>query len=164
MNRLFPVWIGLLLSVLTISSCCHKKVYCTSETLDFAFTGFDRNEVRNFTLRRFAKDNPWGEVLDSAQFIYYGSAAVTLKPDTLQFSDYRTIGNLDGITSDNDWAIYLPATGKIFYFTTIFDDNNKSQLVRCGDDNTTCSKAITYFSINNDWQRGDFLYLQKGRW
>jgi len=159
---LFPL--GLILVVMALSSCCEKKVYCTSSTLGFAFTGFPRSEVRSFTLKRFYKGDQFGQVLDSAQFIYYGTAPVTARPDTLPFSDYRTVGNLKGITIGNDWAIYLPATGKTYYITTIFDDEHKSEYVRCGDDLTTCTKKITNFSVNNDWQNGDWLYLQKGKW
>ena len=153
-----------MIAILVISSCCQKKVYCTSQLLDFAFTGFPRNEVRNFTLRRYVKGDQYGKVLDSAQFIYYGTAPITSKPDTLSFSDYSTVGGLAGITSGNDWCIYLPATGKTFFVTTIFDDNNNAQLIRCGDNETSCTKAITNFSINNEWLNGGFVYIQKGRW
>lgn len=150
--------------IMLASSCCRKKAYCTDQVLGFSFTGFARNEVRSFTLRRYIKDNNYNKVLDSAQFIYYGTAPVTVKPDTLAFYDYRTVGNLKGIMRGNDWAIYLPATGRVYYFNSIFDDNNKSQLVRCGDESTTCTRKITNFAINNDWQSGGYFYLAKGRW
>lgn len=156
--------IAIIITVLLLPSCCEKKIYCSSQLLDFAFTGFDRSEVRSFTLRRYKKGDQWGPVLDSAQFIYYGQAPVTGRPDTLPFADYRTVGNLKGIAADNDWAIYLPATRKTYYITTIFTDEKKSQLVRCGDDNTNCTSAITNFSINSDWQNGGFIYIQKGKW
>lgn len=155
---------AILLSLTFLSSCCEKKIYCSSELFDFAFTGFDRSEVRSFTLRRYPKGNQWGRVLDSAQYIYYGQAPVTTRPDTLPFADYRTIGSLSGITADNDWAIYLPATRKTYYITTIFTDDKKSQLVRCGDDQTSCTSAITNFSINGEWQNGGFIYIEKGKW
>lgn len=164
MNRFFVFSVSAILVILAASSCCEKRVYCTDQVLGFSFTGFARNEVRSFTLRRYIKDDNFNKVLDSAQFIYYGTAPVTVRPDTLSFADYRTIGNLRGITTGNDWAIHLPATGKVYYFNTIFDDNNKAQLVRCGDDNTTCARTITNFSINNEWQSGSFFYLAKDRW
>lgn len=147
-----------------MSSCCEKKIYCSSELLDFAFTGFDRSEVRSFTLRRYKKGDQWGAVLDSVQYIYYGQAPVTSRPDTIPFADYRTVGNIKGIAADNDWGIYLPATRKVYYITTIFTEDKKSQLVRCGDDNSSCSSAITNFSINSEWQSGGHIYIQKGKW
>src|SRR5690606_20500609 len=110
--------LGFFTFLFLFSSCCEKKIYCRSESLDFAFTGFDRSEVRSFTLRRYKQGDQWGPVLDSAQFIYYGQAPVTIRPDTLPLADYRTVGNLDGITEGNDWAIYLPATHKTYYITT----------------------------------------------
>lgn len=160
MNR-FLSFIGLLALILSSSSCCEKKVYCGYGDIDFAFTGFPRNEVRNFTLRRYAKGDQWGKVLDSAQFIYYGSAQVTTRPDTLPFSDYETVGKLSRITQGNDWAVYLPATNQTFFFTTIFDDNRVSELVRCNDNSTSCTRQITYFSLNDGWQVGNFAYIQK---
>lgn len=164
MNKLGFSLAGMVLVIMVFSSCCEKKVYCTSAKLAFAFTGFPRSEVRSFTLRRYGKDDQFGPVLDSAQFIYYGTAPVTSRPDTLPFYEYRTVGNLEGITSGNDWAIYLPATGKTYFITTIYDDGNKSQLVRCGDEFTTCTKAITNFSINSIWLDGGVLYIEKGKW
>lgn len=155
---------ALLISLLTATSCCEKRVYCEALPLDFAFTGFAPSDIRSFTVRRFAKGDQWGKALDSAQYIYYGTAPITTKPDTIPFADYRSATNAPGITQGNDWAIYLPAIGKTYYITTIFDDGNKSQLVRCNNDETTCSRSITNFSINNDWQSGSFLYIQKGRW
>lgn len=157
-------FIVLLLVVISVSSCCEKRIYCTSGMLDFAFTGFDRSEVRSFTLRRYKKGDQWGPVIDSAQYIYYGQAPVTTRPDTLPFADYRTVGALKGITADNDWSVYLPATGKTYYITTIFTDEKKSELVRCGDKAASCSSAITNFSINSNWQNGNFIYIQKGEW
>ncbi len=148
----------------TLPSCCEKKVYCRSGQFDFAFTGFDRSEVRSFTLRRYKQGDQWGPVLDSAQFIYYGQAPVAGWPDTLPFADYRSVGDLDGITAGNDWAIYLPATRKTYFITTIFTEDKRSQLVRCGDDETSCVSAITNFSINDNWQNGGFIYIQKGEW
>lgn len=154
----------LLLLVIGLSSCCEKRIYCDSQMLDFAFTGFDRSEVRSFTLRRYKKDDQWGPVIDSAQYIYYGQAPVTPgRPDTLSFADYRTVGALKGITAGNDWAIYLPGTRKTYYITTIFTDEKKSELVRCGDKAASCSSAITNFSINGSWQNGGFMYIQKGK-
>lgn len=157
-------YLVLLFLVIGFSACCEKKIYCTSQTLDFAFTGFDRSEVRSFTLRRYKKGDQWGPVLDSAQFIYYGQAPVRISPDTLPFADYRTVSSIKGISADNDWSIYLPATRKVYFITTIFTDEKKSQLVRCGDDATSCTSAITNFSINSDWQNGGFIYIQKGKW
>lgn len=152
---------GILIMVLCLSSCCEKKVYCKYGSIDFAFTGFTRNEVRNFTLRRYVKGDQWGKVIDSAQFIYYGDAQVTSRPDTIPFIDYRSVGNLPAITQGNDWAIYLPSNGRVFFFTTIFDDNNVSELVRCNDNETSCTRAITNFSLNELWQNGNFVYIQK---
>jgi hypothetical protein len=156
--------ITILLLVVSLPSCCEKKIYCSSQVLDFAFTGFDRSEVRSFTLRRFKKGDQWGPVLDSVQYIYYGQAPVTSRPDTLPFADYRTVGNINGISAGNDWAIYLPATRKTYFITSIFTDEKKSQLVRCGDDITGCSSAITNFAINENWQNGGFVFIQKGKW
>ena len=147
-----------------LSSCCEKKIYCGSQMLDFAFTGFDRSEVRSFTLRRFKQGDQWGQVLDSAQFIYYGQAPVSMRPDTLPLADYRTVGVLKGIYAGNDWAIYLPATGKTYFITTIFTEEKKSELVRCGDNKSSCTSAITNFSINGEWQNGGYVYIQEGRW
>lgn len=157
---LFPI---LSLSLL-VSSCCQKKVYCTSGYLDFAFTGFVRNEVRSFTLRRYAKGDQFGPVIDSAQFIYYGTAPVRLVPDTLPLSDYKTVGELKGITADNDWAIYLPVTGKVFYITSVFDNQNKSEMVKCGNYQTHCTRDIANFSISNIWKSGNYIYIQKGEY
>lgn len=151
----------IVLVVVVFSSCCEKKVYCNYGTIDFAFTGFPRNEVRNFTLRRYVKGDQWGKVIDSAQYIYYGDAQITVRPDTLPFADYRTVGDLPAITQGNDWAIYLPSNGMVYFITTIFDDNNVSQLVRCNDKETSCTRAITNFSLNSAWQNGNFVYIQK---
>lgn len=164
--RMHRYFLSVLLSatmILMLSSCCEKKIYCTSGTLDFAFTGYNRTEVRSFTLRRYAKGDQFGPVIDSAQFIYYGDNTLPSKIDTFYFQDYRTVGNLKGITADNDWAIYLPAAAKLYYVTTIFDDQNNSQLVRCNDKETNCVKNITNFSINNLWQSTDFIYVEKGK-
>lgn len=149
--------------ILIVSSCCQKRVYCSSGYLDFAFTGFERSEVRSFTLRRYVKDSIYGRVLDSAQYVYYGNAPVSLtKPDTLPLSDYRTVSKYDkGITTGNDWAIYLPATGKEFTITNLFDDNNNYIMSKCGDDGASCGKMIVNYSINNQWQSGSYLYLDK---
>lgn len=162
MNR--PLYIiPLILLSLLAASCCEKKIYCTSGALDFAFTGYQRTEVRSFTLRRFVEGNEFQEVLDSAQFIYYGTDDSPLKPDTFYFGDYRTVGDLKAIKPGNDWQIYLPAIQKTYYFSTIYDDQNNSQFVRCNDNETSCTKKITNFSINFNWQSGNFIYIPEDR-
>lgn len=156
---------SLLLLAITVtqSACCKKKIYCKDGILDFTFTGFDRNEIRSFTLRRYAKNNKFEEVLDSAQFIYTAAAPVTTRPDTISVDDYRTVSSISGITISNDWVIYLPATGKEFYITNITDDGNNSQLVRCGDNKTNCESVITNLYINSIWLGSNSIYIEKGK-
>lgn len=161
MGRFGVILLTISSAVLSLSSCCEKKLYCGAKPLDFAFTGFPRSEVRSFILKRFAIGDRWGKPLDSAQYVYYGNAPVSLKPDTIMFSDYRTAGDPLSITQGNDWEIYLPASGTSYVITTIFDDNRQSQMVRCNDDETSCARNITNFSLNNEWQGGGFAYIQK---
>lgn len=161
MNRFFAVIAIIIIPVLILSACCEKKVYCGSQKLDFAFTGFPRNDIRSFTLRRFAKGDQWGKPLDSALFIYYGNAPVRLTPDTIPMADYRTISKIDGITTGNDWGIFLPATGELYFITNIFDDNKVSTMARCNDHKTSCTRNIVNYSVNNEWKDGGYAYIAK---
>lgn len=155
----------LLIGIATgMSSCCKKKVYCKDAVLDFSFTGFLRQEVRSFTLRRYAKDSNFEKVLDSAQFIYAAAAPVTSRPDTLPLSDYMTVNSINGISRENDWVIYLPATKKEFYISDIGDNGNRSILVRCGDKEKSCVADIIHLSINGRWKEGGFLYIEEGKY
>lgn len=161
MNRISGIVLLSIVCIFTLSACCEKKIYCGASPLDFAFVGFTQSEVRSFTIRRFIKGDQWGKAIDSAQYIYSGGGNVTGKIDTFYLENYNTISDYDGILVNYDWGIYLPATGKTFFITTIFDDNNISKLVRCGDDETSCTRSITNFSINDSWQNGNFAYLVK---
>lgn len=142
-------------------SCCEKKLYCTTQPLDFAFTGFTKSEASIFTLRRYYKgSNLWGAAVDSVQYRYTG-AITGIKPDTLYFNEFTTSGGYSGIVPDYDWAIYLPVARQTFFITTIFHDNHTSQIVRCNDNESSCKKMITNFSINDSWQSGHFGFFQK---
>lgn len=154
----------LLAIVMGLVSCCKKKVYCQDGVLQFSFTGFDRNEVRGFTLRRYEKNNEFDKVIDSAQYIYTAAAPVRTIPDTISINDYRTVSSIRGITVENDWAIYLPAINKVFYITNISDDGNESQLVRCGDEKTHCESAITNLYINSVWLGSNSIFIEKGKY
>lgn len=147
--------------LLSAASCCRKRAYCDSATLNFAFTGFKKTEIRSFILRRYAIGNQWGKALDSATYVYTGTGSESPAGDTVELSDYSTVGNLGGITAGNDWGIYLPALGKTFFITTIFENDKRYELVKCGDDETRCSKDIRNFSVNDGWKDGGFAYLDK---
>lgn len=148
----------------TQSSCCKKKVYCSSETLDFAFTGFERYEVRSFVLRRYPIDGQWGKPLDSSVFVYNGPTAVSPnEPDTVYFSDYQTVGVLRGITPGNDWGIYFPNTGKVYFVTTVLENDKRSELASCSDKSASCKKDITGASVNSSWVNGNFAFIQKSQ-
>lgn len=164
MNYQKMVLLLLIPVVLTAASCCKKKVYCTSESFDFAFAGFERTEIKTFVLRRFAEGDQWGKPLDSAQYVFSGSVATTNKRDTIYLSQYHTAKSIGGIRAGNDWAIYLPVTGQRFFITSITEEDNLSELVKCNDDETSCTKKITSFVINNLWKSGDFTFIDKDEW
>lgn len=150
--------------LLTQSSCCKKKVYCGSDTLDFAFTGFERSEVKSFVLRRYPIDGQWGKPLDSTVFVYNGPSAVPVNgADTVYFSDYRTVGVLDGIQAGNDWGIYFQATGTTYFITSIVENDKRSELAGCNDKSASCMKDIVGASANNLWVNGNFAYIEKAQ-
>lgn len=160
MSRLLLL-VGICGLLLGSSSCCEKRLYCDSGTFDFAFAGYPRQEIRSFILRKYEKENIWTTPLDSAQYVYTGASTISTKPDTLYFSDYSTTDDIRGITAGYDWAIYLPATREIFWITTIFENDNNWEMVRCNEDSKTCSKDITNFSLNSIWRNGGFAFLPK---
>lgn len=146
---------------LATASCCEKKIYCSTGKLDFAFAGYTRQEIRSFTLRRYAEGDQWGAVIDSAQFVYYGDQPLSTIPDTFYFSEYRTVGKLSAITPGNDWGIYVPTTGRVYFITAIVDDQHNDEFVRCNDKKTTCTKEVAHFLINDQWRNGNFIYIDK---
>lgn len=150
-----------LLALTLYPSCCEKRIYCGAQPLDFAFTGFTKSEAAVFTLRRYYKGaNLWGPAVDSAQYRYTG-AITSAKADTLYFKEFTTLEDYSGIVPDYDWAIYLPVARQTFFITTIFHDNHTSQIVRCNDNESSCKKMITNFSVNDGWQDGHFAFMQK---
>ena len=146
---------------LLASACCKKRVYCTSGSIEVAFTGFQRAETRTIVLKRY-KVNDHSKALDSAQFIYNGSKPIPVKGnDTLWLSDYTTVGLLKNITADNDWEIYNPYTGRHYLINSISQEGHTFQLEKCSGKETQCFNKITGFGINGGWNASDKLYIQK---
>lgn len=164
MKNIFP---GALLAVmlLVITGCCKKKIYCASDSVDFAFTGYDRLEARTFSLKKYPIDDYSGAALDSAIYTYNGSRPDTGVADTLQFSDYRASGSPVPMISGFDYVLKFTLTDKQFLFRLVNeDDGHRSELVKCGDNSATCTKAITGFEVNYKWNLGPFLYIQEGEY
>lgn len=146
--------------LLTLSACCEKKIYCTDGYLDFTFTGFTISEVRGFTIRQYIKDDANGEPIDSAQYIYSGAQQIASR-DTFTFSDYRTVGDLQGIAINYDWEVYVPAVNRTYRFTAILNEGVNDRLVRCNDNETSCVNQINQFLVNDNWRGGNHVYIEK---
>ncbi|MCB0698690.1 MAG: hypothetical protein H6551_00510 [Chitinophagales bacterium] len=156
--------LSLFIVALSVSSCCKKKVYCTSQSVDFAFTGFPRSVARTFVLKKLAVGAEWDQVIEEASFVYNGSRQVsTIREDTLYFSEFTTTGNIRSITAGNDWLIYFPSSGKIFLINDIAEQERRYEMVRCGDYETSCTRAIDGFGINQRWQIGGFAFIAEGK-
>lgn len=153
----------ILLSVI-VSGCCKKKIYCNSGALDFAFTGYERAEARSFTLKKYPIDDYSGAAIDSAYYTYSGSRPDTGISDTLYLSEFTSSGSKLPIISGSDYILRFTRTGKQFLFRLVTEEEYYSELVRCNDNSTTCTKAVTGFDLNYNWTYGSFVYIEEGKY
>lgn len=153
----------LLAITVSLGACCKKKLYCQTGDMKIAIVGYTRSESRNMIVKRY-KSWEHDKALDSGTFIYSGNVPLVVnKPDTLWFSDYKAYNNynIKSITGGNDWAIELPSVRERYLITAMYDDNHRSEMVKCGDNSTTCTAAITQFVVNESWTEGNVLWIRK---
>lgn len=158
-------WLALLVVVVIAAGCCKKKLYCQSGNLTIAFVGYLRSESRSISVKRFELGGQFSKAIDSGSFIYGGTQPVNVKkPDTLWFSEYTVATSkyvFTGIKPGNDWQIYLPFLRETYILTGLGDDGNRSMLVKCNDDKTSCTADMANLYVNNVWAEGDTLYIVK---
>lgn len=161
MNRNI-ILIALLFTALGMSACCKRRAYCRTGSLSIAFVGFQTSEIRSFVLRRYDIDDTIRtKALDSAQFVYTGTASLPNVRDTVWMSDYNSNGKLGSIHSGNDWTITFVSIGRQYGFHAIYDEEHRYDIVRCSDNETSCTNRISHFSINGAWNEGDVAFIFK---
>ena len=162
--RSILVYSLLVLMMATVGGCCKRKQYCDFQELNILIIGFDRGASRSIIVKRYAQwDNARTKALDSTQYIYNGTAPVVPgRPDTLRFSDYTpTSGPQNRIKAGNDWVLTLPAVNYRYHISDIRDDGHHSEIVRCNDDETKCTKGISSFNVNGNQWGGSNFYISK---
>lgn len=154
----------LLVVLLTgLSACCKKKLYCNPDKLQIMIAGYNRLDVRNIMVKKY-KIGDFKKALDSTTFVYTGSAPVVFnKKDTLDFKDYTTTSTtINGVYQGYDWDIYMAGANRENYRVTfIVDSEHRSEMVKCGDDDTKCLNAVGHFVVNGEWRNGNTLWIEK---
>jgi hypothetical protein len=159
----YSLAIILLLPVLFFTSCCKKRVYCTSGNIGIAFTGFTRTESRSLILKRYAIGNEYKKAIDSSRLVYTGNAPVVLKkPDTLWLSDYSvSTGIIKDIIWGNEYVIEMPVNGRRFQIDAIANEGHNFEMAKCGDNGATCTNPIAAFAVNGGYIYGNKTYIGK---
>ena len=128
-------------------------------------SGYSRSESRSVSIKRY-KTGEYTKALDSGTLIY-NKTLPTLKPnekDTLFLEDYISSSYaFTGIKPGNDWLIYLPAVRESYLITSLYDDEHRSELVKCGDNSTRCTAEVAHFTVNNQWMDGKVLWLIRSK-
>ena len=149
--------------LLLAAGCCKKKIYCPSGEMDIVISGYSRAESRSISIKRY-KTGEHEKALDSGTLVY-NKTLPALKPnqkDTLSIHDYFSSSYaFTGIRPGNDWLIYLPAVRESYWITTINDDEHRSELVKCSDNDTRCTAEVAHFSANNQWFDGKAFWIVK---
>jgi hypothetical protein len=155
-------WLFLLVAILVVSGCCKKKLYCQSGIMKVAFVGYTRSETRSISIKRYEL-NKHDKAIDSGAFIYDGNRpTVNGKPDTLWLSEYQTGSYIfNGIKPGNDWQIYMPTIRATYMLRGLEDNGHRSILVKCRDEETTCTADLAHYYVNNIWMEGTTLYIKK---
>lgn len=163
MNKTFYILLISTVILTGVTACCKRKLYCSPGSLNLAFVGFQRSDIRSFVLRRYdVKDTVRYKALDSAQFLYSGNAPVNPgKKDTIWISDYTSNGSIGAIYYGNDWTITLSSTRGQFSVTTIYDEEHRSDIVGCNDNQASCVNNIAHFTLNGGWNSGNTGYIVK---
>jgi hypothetical protein len=151
-----------LMAAMLVAGCCKKKLYCQSGSLTVAFVGFTRTESRSVSIKRYERGTT-DKAIDSGTFIYNGSQPVVAgKKDTLWLSEYQSSSYVfTGIKPANDWQIYLPFLRLNYHLKDMYDNGNRSTLVKCGDEETTCTAPMAHLVVNDYWMETDTLYIIK---
>lgn len=155
---------ALCMSVAGLSSCCKKRVSCERESLNIAFTGFDRSIVRNITLKRYVKgDTERKKALDSATYINSSNVTVVAgKPDTVWLSSYNlSTGTAFGIQYGNDYVLTITSFNRSFLIADIYEGDNRYQKVPCKDNDTKCANTIKSYSVDGFWVESNKLYIRR---
>lgn len=149
--------------LLAATGCCKKKLYCDNGKMNIVISGYSRSESRTVSIKRY-KTGDYTKALDSGTLVY-NKTLPTLKAgekDTLLLGDYlSSTYAFTGIKPGNDWLIYLPAVRESYIITTLFTDEHRSELVKCGDNSTRCTAEISHYSVNNQWCDGNVLWIVK---
>lgn len=151
-----------LLTGIAVSSCCMKKNYCHPQKMDITISGYNRLDVHTIMIKKY-KTGTFNKAIDSAFFTYAGNAPVVFnKKDTLPFSSYATTSStINGIYAGNDWDIYLPSAREHYHITGITEEDHTFEKIKCTDHSSTCTNPINYFTVNNAWQKGGSLWIEK---
>ncbi len=146
-----------------ISSCCKKRVVCDGESLNIAFTGFDRSTIRTVILKRYVRgDKERKKALDSTQLVNNRPVTVTGKPDTSWLSDYTiTSAGPTSVRYGNDWVLQLTSSGQTFLIADIFEGDNRYTTAPCRDGDTKCTNNLRSYSIDGFWVESNKLYIKR---
>ena len=162
MYKLFSS-LSILACLCLFSSCCKKRVYCTSGDIKLAFTGFTRAETRTIVLKRYEIGNKYAKALDSARLVYSGNSPIKVnKPDTVWLSEYTlTSGLIKSIVWGNEWSLELPANGRWFAVHTIGNVDHRFEMTKCSDDSHSCTNDISGFMVGGGYYYGNTAYINK---
>ncbi len=103
----------ILLSII-FSSCA--KCPCIDQDLDPNFIGFEVSEVDTVIIRKYAKNNNFNNLIDTAFFDEKTSFTIQKNSDTISFP-VRS-GNFS-INKNYDWVLFLPSINRNFKISDI---------------------------------------------
>lgn len=131
--------------------------------MNIVITGYSRSESRSVSIKRY-KIGEHEKALDSGTLVY-NKTLPTLKAgqkDTLWLNDYFSSSYaFTGIKPGNDWLVYLPAVRESYLITSVYDNEHRSEMVKCGDNSSTCVAEVSQFTVNNLWFNDNTLWLVK---
>lgn len=141
----------ILLSLITLSSCCTKKKCLYPEHIYLSFSGYAKEDIDTIIVTGYSMQSNFGEVsvaeaIDSTD--RYGGYLIVAEDDEDSTTRYYTL------PTDNAWQVYIPATQQTFRFQYYLYEMKKCNTCFLAQD---LHRSLKSFNVNGK-QEGGFSY------